>query len=338
MKAFKKIIIAVVALVLAAAIALGIGYTVLSKRVPALEPDVKALSDFDSGSTYAVVKSPYIESGVFETRVGIESFWAQNRTAYGVEFVLQCTADGELVVLNGELPETSNAEAVLGSDTSISGNTLEKLQKVNLLYGYTDADGKTPYKSIDKSELGRVSLLTLDDVLYEFGSPAHYTSMLYFRFLDESAVRDMTAALEEISRLFAFHGCAQSAVLCVQSDDTARRMDKDFPALLRTATDSEMRGLYGKCIWNRTLKEIPYVAVLADKDSRYASEKFIHYVRNLGLAIAIDGVSEDEILTYRSRGASALFTADVPAFNQIIKDAKKADQKERLEAKQSAAQ
>lgn len=338
MKAFKKILIACLVVVLVAAIVLGIGYAVLSKRVPALEPDVKALSDFDTGSTYAVVQAPYIDSGVFETRVGIERFWELNRTAYGVELVLQCTSDGELVVLSGALPETSNAKEILGDDISVAGNTLEKLQRVNLLYSYKDADGKTPYKDYDKTDLSRVTVMTLDEMLYYFSSPTHYTSMLYLRFADESAVGDMSAALETLVRLFKQHGCTQSAVLCPQSDSTARLIDKDYPELLRAATESELHKLYRACIWNRTQKTLPYVVLTADKDSRYASEKFIHYVRNCGLAIVINGVTEDEILVYRSRGASALFTADVPTFNKIIKDAKKAEQKARLEAKQSAAQ
>ena len=338
MKASKKILIAVIAVILVAAIVLGVGYIVLSKKVPALNEDAEGMSDFSTRTTYTVVKAPYIQSGVMETRTGIQDFWTQNKYSYGVELVLQCTADDELVVLSEPLPGLSNAESVLGKDVSVSGNTLSKLQKVNLLYNYTDADGKTPYRDYGKSELSQVTILSLDELLYYFSSPVHYTSMLFFRFLDESAVQDMNAMLEKLSQLLVRHGCALSSVFCPQSDATAAYIDSSCPDLMRTATESEMRKLYLGCLLNKSQGDLPYVVVTADKDSRYGSEKFIHYARNLGLAVVLDNVTEDEILTYRSRGTTALLTADGESFNQVLSDARKADQIARREAKKAAAQ
>ena len=89
MKASKKILIAVIAVVLVAAIVLGVGYIVLSKKVPTLNEDAEGLSDFSTRTTYTVVKAPYIQSGVMETRTGIQDFWTQNKYSYGVELFLQ---------------------------------------------------------------------------------------------------------------------------------------------------------------------------------------------------------------------------------------------------------
>lgn len=338
MKASKRILIAVAAVILAAAILVGIGYIVLSKSVPALNEDVKGLSDFSTHSAYTVSKAPYIQNGVFETRIGIDEFWAQNRNSYGVELVLQCTADEELVVLSEPLPGLSNAESVLGKDFSVSSNTLDQLQRVNLLYNFTDADGKTPYKAYGKSQLGQVTILSLDEMLDYACSPVHYTSMLFIRFLDESAVPNLNAMLDKLLQSLERRGYTTSAVFRPQSDSAAEYIDKNCPGLLRTATESEMRRLYRSCLLNKTPENLPYVVITADKSTRYSSEKFIHYARNLGLAVVLDRVTKDEILTYRSRGVTALLTSEAGDYAQVLTDAKKADQIARRQAKQSAAQ
>ena len=336
----KKILIAVGAVVLVAAVVVGILAAVFSfsrRDVPELIRENLHETPINYSQVYVVGQPPYTDDWVFDTLIGMQSYWIENHTGgNGIEFVLQQTKDGELIVLSEALPALSNADDLYGKDVKVSDLTLEELRKVNLAYDYVDKDGFQIYAGLSEDMLDDVSVVTFDELLDIFGAANRSTIRMFLRFFDESQVADMDAALQTIYAGLTAHSLAEKAVFLPQSDETAAAADKGCPELQRAATTAEAKELLKACSSGNTPDDLPYVVIYEKAKGQIASEKFIHYVRNLGLAIVLTDADADDAARYRSYGVTALATSDAPTFIQILKDAKTAERESKKAADSSA--
>ena len=325
MKTSKKIILAVVAVLLVAAIALGIAFAVLSRSgVQEIEKPSTPHTQINSNIAYVVGKAPYITDGVFETKNGMESYWLKNRTyGHALEVILQFTKDNEMVVLSGDLDETSNAQLLFGKDASVSSLTLEELKTVNLAYNFKAADGTMPYKAYSSDGLiDQVSVLSLNDFMEYYASPIRSRFILFFSFKDEKAVPDYKAALDQIQTTAETYNVSENSMV-FRTDDAqiAAYIDEACPLLNRTATASEANSLYLSSLTGKAQSDLPYAVIFADADSRFATEKFIHYARNLSLGVVLDDPEAEEIATLQGYGVNGIATGDVENYCGILSDA-----------------
>lgn len=340
MKTSKKILIAVGAVVLVAAIVAGILAAVFSfkKDAPELIRENLHKTAINYSQVYVVGQPPYTDNWVFDTKLGMQNYWISTHTGgNGIEFVLQQTKDGELIVLSEALPAQSNAEDLYGKGVKAGDLTLEQLRKINLFYYFKDEDGFMSYAAEDDEALEDLTVVTLEEMFDAFDAPNRTTIRMFLRFYDELQISDMNAALQTIYAGLTAHSLAERAVFLPQSDATAAAADTACPELQRAATTAEAKDLVKACSVGNTPEPNPaYVAIYEKASGKFASENFIHYVRNLGLAIILTDADADDVARYRSYGVTALATSDAPSFIQILQDAKTAERESKKAADSSA--
>lgn len=339
MKKTTKILIAVGAVVLAAAVIAGILFAVSSRKVPELDKEKTNENPVFYNTVYVVGQPPYSDELVFDTQMGMNNYWSATHSGgNGVEVVLQQSKDGELIMLSEALPAMSDADDLYGEDVKVSDLTLEELRRINLYYDCTDEDGFRTYVGLTDERLARVSVVTLDEMLEFFGSPGRVTVRLFVRFYDEAQIADVGAALETVYNGLKAHALESNAVFLPQSDEAAAAADTACPDLVRAATNAEAKALYRDSSRNKTQESLPYSVIYEKCNGQFGSEKFIHYARNLGLVVVLSDVPEDDVLKVRGYGVSAIATSDAEPIIQILKDAKKADREAKKAADSSAQQ
>lgn len=332
MKKIYKILIAVGAVVVAAAVILGVLYAVFM-----LEKTPEAEIQFDDyKSVYVIGQPPYTDRWVFDTQIGMSSYWNEYHSGgNGIEVVLQQSKDGELIMLSEALPAMSNADDLFGSDVKVGDLTLEELRKINLAYDFTDKDGFRSYVNLTEQQLTRVTVVTLDEMLEFFGSPGRITVKLYLRFYDESQISDINAALQKIWEGVTAHSLESNAVFLPQSDAAASAADASCPDLARAATNAEAKALYRDSKSGKPQESLPYTVIYEKADKQFANKDFIRYARLQNLSVVLADVAEEDILSFRNYGVSAFASSDAEPIIQILQDAIRAERESKKAADSS---
>lgn len=348
MKKTKKILIAVLALVLVAACVCGIGYSVLNNRVPEAKEGVESRSRFSVKRMYVCGTSPNADEAAYETDTltGIDFYWRRINHNIGscIEAVLQVTKDGEVVVLSGDLPGKSNSAQLYGEDAAVGNLTLEQLQKINLLYNVEDEQGFLSYRTTSERVTIYVSVLSLGEYLNSFNESNKSVALHLLRFKDESAVPDLHKAIDKINEAAQSSGLFRNVALCLENDDAAAYADEKYPDLQRAATPKECSALNRASLFGREASDVPYVLVYTDAFGKYASERFIRFAQNGGIAVVlVDTKAPDakpdaqRILSLEAYGADGYVTRCPEAVIQILSDARQAEKESRLAADSTAA-
>ena len=335
MKAKKIILIIVCALIVVTAAVIGLYFVFSAHRnkVPELNHEKLRENPINYSTVYVVGQAPYTDLAVFETPIGLEYYWREHHTGgNGMEMILQRTKDGKYIILSEPLPGMSNAEVLYGKGIQVSDLTLEQLQKVNLMYGFTDEDGVQIYAGAAEDEIPSVSVVTLEEALQYFSAPNRITARIYLRFLDEAQIPQAEEALTNVYNAVEQSAMLDKVVYCPLGDADAAAADKACPDLIRAATNDEAKALLRDSRSDTVTEGLPYGVIYEKANSQFASEKFIHYTRNLGLAIVLSDVSAGDVAELRSYGVTAIATDKVADTIKIIQDAKKAER----EAKQTA--
>lgn len=328
MKTSKKILIAAAAVVVAAAVICVLVFTLGRQKAQPLGDNAEDTALVGYSWDYVIAQAPYTDACVFETPFGLERYWQQNwRGGSAIEAVLQQTKDGELVVLSETLPGRSNAEILYGADKGVGDLTLQELKKLNLAYNFEDADGMMTFKATSDVLSTELTVLTAEEFITYFAAPQRsMTARLYFRFLDESAIADPAAAVAKLYETLQTLDMVESSVFCPASDATQALLDEKYPEWSRTATQTEAKALAKAARSGQTQSDLPYNTVLVPAEGRYVTEQFLHYARNCGLFVFLEGASAEDAATLYARGASGLATGDVAQFIQILDDAESAAQ------------
>lgn len=336
----KKILIAVGAVVLVAAVIVGVVIAVNANKkepVPELERTKLHESPLYYSQVYVVGQPPYSDDMVFDTPLGVETYWlAHHSGGNGIEIVLQQTKDGELIVLSEALPALSNADQLYGKDVKVADLTLDEMRKVNLAYELVDEEGFRSYVGLEDEELEEVSVLTLEELFDRFDAANRITARLYLRFYDEAQITDLNAALQTIYAGLQAHSITDKAVFLPQSDGSAAAADEACPDMLRAATTAEAKTLNRTVSRGEEPSDLPYDVIYEKATGQFCSEEFIYSVRSLGMEIVLSDVDADDVLKYREYGVSAIASTEPAKFIQILRDAKTAEREAKKEAGSSA--
>ena len=334
MSKLKKILIAVGAVVVVAAVVVGILFAVFhAKKAP-----VAAVDPAAAQSVYVVGQPPYADSYVFDTALGMNSYWSENRSGdNGIELVLQQSKDGKLVMLSEALPAKSNADDLYGADVQVGDLTLEELLQINLCYDFVDADGFQSYVGVTGEQLAHVRVVPLDEMLEFFGHPGRIVHM-YVRFYDETAIADLGEALKTVYDAAAAKLIDDRVVFLPQSDEAAKAADTACPDLARAATTAEAKALYRDSKHGKAQQSLPYTVVYEEINGQFGSEAFLRYAREQGVDVVLSGVEADDALRCRNSGVTAIASSDPQPIIEILKNATKEERESRKAADSSAQQ
>ena len=334
MKTSTKILIAVCAVVLVAAVVVGVLFAVSSRKpVPELNEEKLRENPISYNYAYVVGQSPYTDRWVFDTPIGLKSYWSDNHIGgNGVEVVLQQSKDGELIMLSEPFPALSNAENLYGKGVQVGDLTLEELRKVNLAYAFIDEEGYQCFAGVSDDQLERVSIVTLDDMLEFFGDTGRTNARIYLRFYDESQIADLGAALKTIYDGLTSYHIETKTVFCPQSDAAAQAADTACPDLARAATSAEAKALLRDCNADNTPDDLPYTTIYEKAKGQIAGERFIHYARNLGLAVVLTDIKADDAVQYSGYGVTAIATREPETVIPILNDARSAERESKKAA------
>ncbi|MBQ7543239.1 MAG: hypothetical protein IJT44_13210 [Clostridia bacterium] len=329
MKTKSKIILIICIVLAVAAVAIGVLYGIYARKTttPELQEEKLYINPINYSTVYVVGQPPYTDKTVFDTKIGIEYYWLLNHTGgNGMEILLQCSKDGHLVVMSEPLPALSNAQDLYGKDVKVSDLTLDELKKINMAYNFRDKDGVQIYVNYTDSMLDNVSVLTLDELLDYFKAPNRITVKLFLRFLDESQIPDIQKAVTDLYEAIESRSMQENVIFCPQSSKTAAAADAACPDLPRAATNDEAKALYRDSKSASTNDALPYTTIYEKTDAQFASESFIHYARNLGLAVVLTDVPASDVLQLRQYGVTAVGTNEIREAIQLINDADEAEQ------------
>ena len=326
MKTKKIVLIIVCALVVVIAAVVGLYFAYSAKKVPELQRTKLRDNPISYSTVYVVGQAPYTDLAVFETRTGLEFYWREHHSGgNGMELILQRSKDGKLIVLSEPLPAKSNAEVLYGKGIRVGDLTLEQLQKVNLMYHFKDEDGVQIYADSSDDELEYVCALTLEDVLEYFAAPNRITARLFVRYMDEAQMPNIEAAVTDVYNALESTSMLSKAVYCPLGEADAAAVDKVCPDMMRAATTAEAKALSRDSMSEKPNDALPYSAIYEKATGQFSGERFIHYARNLGLAVVLSDVSEKDIAKLHGYGVTAIASDKVGETIRIIRDARTAE-------------
>ncbi len=325
MKTSVKIVIAVCSVVLVAAIVCGLVFG-LGGRKKAQPLGENADDTVLMGYTweYVLAQAPYTDACVFETPRGLDRYWRQNRFGgSAVEAVLQVSQDGELIVLSEDLPGRSNSDILYGADKRVSDLTLQELKKLNLAYNFEDENGMMTFKATPVEFLNELGIMTLAEFADFFADPQRATAHLYLRFKDEAALADPAKAVEQAYGVLEEKGILEKSTFVPQSNQMQAILDEKIPNQSRTASPNEAAAL-AKAARKNKAQELPYEIVIVPAENPYTTEQFIHYARNQGVYVIVEGAAAEDVAALYNAGVSGLATGNVAEFIELMNDAESA--------------
>ncbi|MBQ3151686.1 MAG: hypothetical protein IJB86_10630 [Clostridia bacterium] len=328
MKKNKKALIAVICCVVVIAIVGGLfgAYFSSLNNVPErVEVEERSSSFYSKSRAYAVSSAPYCIDGVFETLLGLESYYNTNRhNASVIDVKLQQTRDGQFVVFSDELSTYSNASILYEGTNKICDLTLEELRKVNLAYNYADENGQYFYKPYTSDEeLSLVNILTVEEFVTWFNDQRADLPLFAFSFYNPDEIADKTEGVYEVNRVFTEIGFPEFFFFCPDSEDTAKYIDENYPEMLRSATEKEAKKLFVNCLSDKPAEasfEIVYTVADNGFFGKFSSEKFIAYAKNSGIALILKDIDTDSVKALATLGVDGFVSSDLEKVNTILKE------------------
>ena len=321
MKTSKKIVIAAVCVVLVAAIVCGLVFGLGGQKVQPLSEDAEKTALVENSWEFVLAQAPYTDACVFETLLGMNSYWRSNwKGGSAFETVLQMSKDGELIVLSEDLPGQSNSDVLYGADKGVSDLTLIELKKLNLAYNFEDENGIMQYKATPDVFLNEVGVLTLSEFIENFSNSMQATAHMYLKFLHADAIDDLSAAIEKAYGVLEETDMLDCSTFIAQNDEIRSILDDKYPDMSRTASPNEAAKL-AKDARKGKAQTLPYEIVLAPAEKPYTTEQFIHYARNQGLVVILEGAEAEDVAALYNAGVSGLASGNVAEFIQLLNDA-----------------
>lgn len=232
------------------------------------------------------------------------------------EFDLHITKDGALIILHDDtLDRTTDSATVFGvTDARPEDYTLEELKTLNFGAGFTDRDGKTPYKDLhgkDVPESLRVATLSeVLDYLEGNGGFRYVIEIKNGRELGFAAADRLYAVLKEKKLL-------DKAVIGTFNGEITNYLDEKYPDLLRSASISEVLGFYVDSLLkiNRPANYYKFTALQIPANQffiKLGTARLTNYAHKNGVAVQYWTINDADTMRYLKSINADCVMSDVP--------------------------
>ncbi len=242
------------------------------------------------------------------------------------EFDLHITKDGALIILHDDtLDRTTDSETVFGvTDARPENYTLEELKTLNFGAGFTDRDGKTPYKDLHGKDVPEsLRVATLSEVLdYLEGNGG-------FRYIIEIKNGNAlgVAAADRLYAILKEKNLLKKAVIGTFNGEITQYLDEKYPDLLRSASIMEVLGFYVDSLLKleRPANYYKFTALQIPANQFYiklGTARLTNYAHKNGIAVQYWTINDADTMRYlRSINADCVMS-DVPdlAFSVLYGD------------------
>ncbi len=252
-----------------------------------------------------------------------------------LEFDLHMTKDGYLVLLHDhELDRTSDSVKVFGKKgVKVKDKTLAELKTLNMGANFVAPDGSMPYKDKTGSELDKVRILELNELL------AYVTEMrpdkdIEFIIEIKDGGEHGKRAMDELYRIMnmeEYGKIIERTIVGTFQGDITKHIDKNYSDdVVRSASIEEVLNFYYAFLWGidlgkRDVKyevlQIPYKFAWFN----FGTQAVIDYAHSYGLAVQFWTINEPEdVRQLILNGADAIMTDDPKMACEINESMQKA--------------
>lgn len=235
-----------------------------------------------------------------------------------LEFDVQVTADGELVLLHDlTLDATSNAEEEFGkSNVFVSSVTLEEARKLNMGENFK-VDGEYPYRGLRDDEIPcNLRIVTCNEIIdfVEANSKKEYKYVIEIKSIGSNGRK----AADKLYSIITERNMQDRVIWSTFAPFTSMYMKSNYPEIARTADAIEAVQFYFYYRMNWNLQDvspsyvalqIPYGSSAFDNIINLGTREMLNYAHSNNIAIQYWTINDaDEVKTLTLNGADCIMT------------------------------
>lgn len=230
------------------------------------------------------------------------------------EFDLHITADGKLILLHDStLDRTTDAVEHFGAQEVLpSTKTYDELRELNFGENFADVDGSYPYRGLRGEEIpDDLRAVLLEDVLDYLESNGHFNYIIEIK----DAGQNGCDAADELYRIIKERELVDNVVFGTFNGDVTAYVDKNYPDMLRSAGIKETVMFYLLCTLGIDVDKayFKYDALQIPSNQfvafRLGNERIVNYAHRHNLAVQYWTINEaDEIARLNSIGADCIMS------------------------------
>ena len=236
-----------------------------------------------------------------------------------LEFDVQITADGELVLLhNLTYDDTSNAVEAFGrKNVSVSSITLEEAQVLNLGENFKVND-EYPYRGLRGDDIPyNLRVVTCDEIIDYVESNSNGREYKYVIEIKSIGINGMKA-VDKLYSIISERNLQGRAIWSTFAPDISSYMKIKYPDMPRTADAIEAIQFYFYYRMNWELSDvspsyvalqIPYGSSAFDNIINLGTREMLNYAHSNNIAVQYWTInSEEEVVTLTRNGADCIMT------------------------------
>ncbi len=254
-----------------------------------------------------------------------------NSGADTLEFDVQITADGELVLMHDLMYDSiTNAEEEFGrKGVFVSSLTLEEAQRLNLGENF-EINGEYPYKGLRGDDIPEnLRVVTCDRVIDYVEANCGSRKYNYVIEIKSIGANGMKAA-DKLYSIITERGLQDRVIWSTFAPLTSSYMEKQYPEIPRTADAIEAIQFYFHFRMDWDLQDIapsyealqiPYGASALDNAINLGTRELLNYAHSNNIAVQYWTInSEEDIRTLTLNGADCIMTDYPETAYEVIKD------------------
>lgn len=254
-----------------------------------------------------------------------------NSGANTLEFDVQITADGELVLMHDLMYDSiTNAKEEFGkSGIFVSSLSLEEAQRLNMGENF-ELNGEYPYRGLRGDNIPEnLRVVTCDRVIDYVEANCGSREYNYVIEIKSIGASGMKAA-DKLYSIITEKGLQDRVIWSTFAPVTAAYMEEKYPEIPRTANAIEAVQFYFyfRMDWDLLdvapsyeALQIPYGASALDNTINLGTRELLNYAHSNNIAVQYWTVnSEEEIRTLTLNGADCIMTDYPETAYEVIKD------------------
>lgn len=235
-----------------------------------------------------------------------------------LEFDVQITADGELVLQHDlTYDATSNAAELFGQkNISVSSLTLEEAKALNMGENFK-VDGEYPYRGLRGDDIPyNLRVVTCDEVIdyVEANSKKEYNYVIEIKSIGSNGRK----AADKLHSIITERNLQSRVIWSTFAPFTSMYMESNYPEIARTADAIEAVQFYFYYRMNWNLQDvspsyealqIPYGSSAFDNIINLGTREMLNYAHSNNIAVQYWTInSEEEVRTLTLNGADCIMT------------------------------